>query len=176
MIGSEALAREILNFPFWGREFIDEDYHTGDKYLHLSHDFSVLPEGWSLAGAGTSRVAFKGPDGVVYKVSQDFFWQTTHFDRLSDNFMEAYIYAEFSDIVAHETNGAVRMAECHYFYDLDVIAMEYSERVDDAPYEHIEMLNDIRMGGDLHGGNVWSDRRGTVLVDYGYVRALNRLM
>jgi hypothetical protein len=35
----------------------------------------VVPEGWTKLGAGSSRTAFLGPDGLVYKVSEyeDYF-------------------------------------------------------------------------------------------------------
>lgn len=173
MIGSEAMAREILNFPFHAEV---ETYFNSwsDKMITNFHtDFSILPEGWTLAGAGTSRYAFRGPDGVIYKVPTHVlnFCEPSEW-RISDNFSEAYIYMEFAAMVERETNGKVRMAESHYFYDLDIIAMEYSERVNDAPEDHKAMLKSLNMHGDLHDGNIWSDRRGTVMVDYGYVKAV----
>jgi hypothetical protein len=172
MIGSEALAREIATFPFWGRDVEEYDtWHRDGTWVRIDLNLDVLPEGWSVAGRGSSRIAFLGPDGVIYKKGVYTFWGEDNGGYLSDNFMEAYVYHEFADMVSHETNGEIRLAECTYFYDLDIVAMEHSVKTAVAPPKHIDRLRALRMGGDIHGGNIWSDKRGTVMVDYGYVDA-----
>jgi hypothetical protein len=41
------------------------DYYTGDDDTVLD---PPLPEGWELVGCGCSRIAFRGPDGLIYKL------------------------------------------------------------------------------------------------------------
>lgn len=57
MIGTLDEAKEIY-------EWYDEN--------HLDDDFSIhdQPQGWSYVGDGSSRIAYRGPSGAVYKVQR----------------------------------------------------------------------------------------------------------
>lgn len=123
-----------------------------------------MPAGWVLAGTGTTRTAFIGPDGFVYKVAR--------YPNSIDNLSEAYAYECLADTLQTLSNGRMRLARSHYFYDLDVIVMELSEPLRDISGEDYCDLMDWGFGGDLHPGNVWVDKEGVVLIDYGYIRRL----
>lgn len=49
-----------------------------DERVRYSEDYSDLPEGWQYLGAGISRIAFRGPDGLVYKTCGGDDWQSKH--------------------------------------------------------------------------------------------------
>lgn len=153
MIGSEALAREISEWAF-------EHYATG----------KALPEGWTLAGQGVSRIVFLGPDGVCYKIMTENL-RGAYFYRqgldVSHNFAEAYTYETHGEKISSLSGGKARLAACHYFYDLDVLAMEYSKAIGAADwYNDMRVFSENGLGADLHGQNVWIDEKGIVCVDY----------
>ena len=181
-IGSEAVARQLIDFP-WNVK-VEKDWWNGKMSTYFYVDLSILPEGWTLVGSGCSRKAFRGPDGFIYKLDNSFF-QTGDlsymepdedgYDYLTTNFEEAYIYERFADVLVDKSKGQCRFARSNYFYDIDVIAMEYVPKVRDVEPSIIDLMRAINFDGDTHSGNFWSDGKHNVMVDYGYVRCMNEI-
>ena len=180
MLGSAELAKEIGTFPWVGKFEIHEvlDYNTMKRKdaSFISVDLNAVPEGWTLLGTGCSRNSYLGPDGVVYKVQSGSIFNPEEFGPgacyLSENFSEAFVYASVGERIAEISEGRARLAPCHYWDAYDVLAMEYSEKVDDCAYDSegiVSFFKDQGLGGDLHDGNVWIDAKGAVLIDYAHV-------
>jgi hypothetical protein len=120
------------------------------------------PEGWEFLGEGWSRMAFLGPDGVVYKVAKDArASEWSSISTLSQNFKEHKVYKsrsqEFLD------NGC-RLAACRLLNN-SVLAMEFVENCGMVP----DMYTVAQRVGlsDAHSGNVWLDRNGIpTFIDY----------
>jgi hypothetical protein len=164
MIGTEAMAKKAKSFS----ERLDNDpwFSTLD-----------LPHGWSIVGEGAYRVAYLGPDGVVYKVQHDS--ESGKWDENLEEWQNGQLY---SDKVREATNGKARLAECDYFSDCNVIAMEYVPRERNSStfdwlkdcyiyaegvkplIKAIKKVTDIT---DLHSDNCWFGPDGILtVIDY----------
>jgi hypothetical protein len=149
MIGNETYANIVAALPTeWATSFNDD---TGE-YLHT-------PEGFRFLGCGAYRMAFLGPDGVVYK--REFF------DDTHCNEGEAAFY-----ITAPEVDG-FRFAACALLGD--VLAMEYVEddgsecwdSADKAAKWMREMCGYSDVAGK-HGYNWFGVNGVCVITDYSY--------
>lgn len=155
MIGSPALAEQIANHPWRERR---TTWGTVDRMFHET------PDGWSFLGEGSTRAVFLGPDGFVYKIV------TYNRELLSENFYEAYAYAEHAERLTNLSDNAYRLAECEYFEASDVLAMEYCEPTgEDIPQGAFMWLCTNKFGGDLTNDNYYMDSKGLVLIDYAHL-------
>lgn len=181
-IGSEEVARQLIDFPWVGR--VEKDFWQGVESTYFYVDYSILPEGWTHIGSGCSRKAFRGPDGFIYKIDTSFFHcgdlsykepDEDGWTYLTTNFEEAYNYERWAEVLWEKSKGRCRLARSNYFYDIDVIAMEFVPRVKDAPDEDLNLMTALRFDGDTHSGNFWSDGNCSVMIDYGYIRCMNEI-
>lgn len=127
-------------------------------------DQSNVPMGYKFLGYGASRMAFLGPDGVVYK-------------RPYEGDQWAMNYAVRNCMIEHNVYRAkwrefrakgVHLARCRWFPSVKVLAMEYLPKVkeySERPNVY-QIMHDLDVW-DVHGGNVWiDDKDRLVLVDY----------
>ena len=150
MIGNEAYANTVAALTYvWGFDF---DEFTGE-YLNT-------PEGFTFLGSGAYRMAFLGPDGVVYKREMG--------RSAGCNEGEAKLYSEIGDSVE-----GFRLAACHLFGE--VLAMEYVQGDgSDCSASHdraARYMTEVHAYYDIAGkeGYNWHGVNGVcVLTDYSY--------
>jgi hypothetical protein len=184
-MGSREVVMELLTFPFQAH-YYDRPAREANEYYGIAArpagidvygpSFEVLPEGWMMLGMGISRVAFRGPDGFVYKIPHyvldEFSTKGTpgHWGLgfRHTNFGEAMTYAVFGEKIASENPG-YRLAASEYLYDLDIQVMEFVEKCPAGKYATLLDIQVFEKYGisDLHGENVYKTGCGEVVViDY----------
>lgn len=117
---TKMLARIILEvfrmaMDEWN-EIEDDDYCDAGEWMN---DNGRVPEGWTFVGSGGYRAAFRGPDGLVYKVDHD----------LDGNAMEAAAWAMLMRDYPECLNDKIRPALTEVI-DLDgeiIIVQEFVE-------------------------------------------------
>src|SRR5665647_3727548 len=102
------------------------DYRTvaNAQIAESFNRYGELPEGWSFLGAGSYRVAYLGPDNVVYKVEQSI-------RGTSSNDQEITLYAACS----HLMPPRVRLCPIKYLTDKVVGMMLAGSEHANMPYQ-----------------------------------------
>lgn len=89
-----------------------------------------LQDGWSLLCSGSSRCAYLGPDGVVYKVGRAMYNRTEHARMQDFRNGPVHEYFRFPDTTLYEVVSPPDV----YGHEYNVIAMEY---VPDTTHENL---------------------------------------
>lgn len=130
---------------------------------HEEFDSIPPPEGWTYLGSGWSRIAFLGPDGVVYKVAKKVESAYSKRTGMTCNATEAKRFK--NDSVKVQSSG-FRLAMSRLLWP-SVIAMEYVEKVKEVDWRVCERVERATGISDLHPENLWIGPDGMVtLIDY----------
>lgn len=169
-LGSVQHARVVASIPIEWYEVEYSHLRPKDHYYHKMKDRKVVfdqtnvPQGYKYLGNGASRMAFLGPDGVVYKRPyEEGKWGANH--AISNCMQEQALYrAKWREFRAK----GVHLARCRWFPSVKVLAMEFLPKAKD--YDTLPNVYSILQSlgiWDVHGGNVWiDDKDRLVLVDY----------
>jgi hypothetical protein len=169
-LGSVEHARTVASIRITWYEVRYSVYDPTDRWYHKREtaqtrfDEDNVPEGFKYLGHGASRMAFLGPDGVVYKrpYGGDE-WDRDHSIRNCVSEHQFY-RSRWKDFRA----AGVYLAPCRWFPSVSVLAMKFVPKA--KPY-HVRndvyaILQKLNIW-DIHDGNVWiDDRDRLVLVDY----------
>lgn len=151
MIGNQTYASIVASLPTEWHENFDDD---SGEYLHT-------PEGFKFLGVGAYRMAFLGPDGVVYKRELE--------DDTYCNRGEARMFSE----TAPTALDGFRFAACNLFGE--VLAMEYvkddGSECSESAHRAAKWMNTVHGYMDVAAkrGYNWHAVNGEcVLTDYSY--------
>ena len=155
MIGNADHAATIAALPTL-------DFNDDAQFDFATGEYLLTPEGFTYLGSGSYRVAFLGPDDVVYKREEVPYMRTAHC-----NIGEARIYA-------NDKPEGFRFAACTLFGE--ILAMEYVEDDGSEVQEsYVAMLRHMRgrygymdSHADKREENWFAVNGIAVLTDYSY--------
>jgi hypothetical protein len=132
--------------------------------------FGDKPEGWEFIGSGSFRRAYRGPDGLVYKVDSD----PGNVQRSEEygNRSEWNAFVEWIERGA--TSEHAELPEC-WLWDNGVMCVEHVQPDGtDVPWERVYEFAKSLVGGaylwtaDLHPGNYVVRQGRVVIIDFGH--------
>lgn len=102
-----------------------------------------MPKGWEYISSGSTRCAYLGPDGVVYKVGRSRINNAEHENMVSCRAMPEHEYLRFPLTAVFDVGSNDRFGE-----PLNVLAMEY---VPDTTHENLLPANVLSETFDVYG-------------------------
>jgi hypothetical protein len=170
-LGSITHAKVIASIPIFWETRRYSVYCPASLYRHRRIeeiqvvDIDYIPEGYKYLGHGVSRMAFLGPDGVVYKrpyeQPDNYGYNYSVNNCVNEAKFYGYNWERFRE-------AGIYLVPCRWFSSVKVLAMEHVDKA-----KEFDTVPDVfaRLSGlgiwDIHRGNVWIDSKDRlVLVDY----------
>lgn len=170
-LGSITHAKVVASIPIHWEERRYSVWDPQNKYRHMRIEYvqvvnsDYIPEGYKYLGHGASRMAFLGPDGVVYKRPYELPDNYGYSYAVRNCLSEANVY---SNQWRKFRAAGIYLVPCRWFASVKVLAMEHVPKAKE--FDTVEgvfgILSNLGVW-DVHRGNVWIDKKDRiVLVDY----------
>jgi hypothetical protein len=118
---------------------------------------TLAPHGWEFLGSGVSRIAFRGPDGWVYKLAKGTNSQSYDEHALVRHFRGQWWAPESSRLHVFEISGGIPGVD-DIWWRMTVLRMPYyargERRLSMAAHRALDEVSEKHGLLDIHDGNV----------------------